>query len=172
MDQTLPPGVKTPAKGRSLSEMLIAGELEAIYSPPRPEAYHPRTGPIVRLFPDFRLVEQEYFLKTGAFPPQHLIVLRREVWEANRWIARSLTEAFRAANDCFAAAQKGFPYATPWLEAELEETVAVMGEDFHPYGLERNRAQIDAFTGEAFRLGLTSRQVTTEEYFADYLQGG
>jgi 4,5-dihydroxyphthalate decarboxylase len=152
--------------------MLIAGELEAIYSPPRPEAYHPRTGPIIRLFPDFRLVEQEYFLKTGTFPPQHLIVLRREVWEKNRWIARALTEAFRAANDCFTAAQRGFPYATPWLEAELEETVAVMGEDFHPYGLDRNRSQIDAFAAEAFRLGLTSRRVTTDEYFADYLEGG
>jgi 4,5-dihydroxyphthalate decarboxylase len=172
MDQKLPPGVHAPAKGRSLSEMLIAGALEAIYSPPRPEAYHPRTGPIIRLFPDFRLVEQEYFLKTGAFPPQHLIVLRREAWEANRWIARRLTEAFSAANDCFTAAQRGFPYATPWLEAELEDTTAVMGEDFHPYGLERNRSQIEAFAAEAFRLGLTSRQVTTEEYFADYLQGG
>jgi 4,5-dihydroxyphthalate decarboxylase len=172
MDQTLPPGVNAPAKGRSLSDMLIAGELDAIYSPPRPEAYHPRTGPIARLFPDFRLVEQEYFLKTGAFPPQHLIVLRREAWEANPRIARSLTEAFIAANGCFTAAQKGFPYATPWLEAELEETTAVMGEDFHPYGLERNRSQIDAFAGEAFRLGLTSRQITTEDYFADYLKGG
>jgi len=172
MDQSLPPGVNAPAKGRSLSDMLIAGELDAIYSPPRPEAYHPRTGPIVRLFPDFRLVEQEYFLKTGAFPPQHLIVLRREAREANPRIARSLTEAFIAANDCFTAAQKGFPYATPWLEAELEETAAVMGEDFHPYGLERNRSQIDAFAGEAFRLGLTSRQIATEDYFADYLKGG
>ena len=171
-DLKLPPGVHAPAKGRSLSDMLIAGALEAIYSPPRPEAYHPRTGPIIRLFPDFRLVEQEYFLKTGAFPPQHLIVLRREAWEANRWIARRLTEAFSAANDCFTAAQRGFPYATPWLEAELEDTTAVMGEDFHPYGLERNRSQIEAFAAEAFRLGLTSRQVTTEEYFADYLQGG
>jgi 4,5-dihydroxyphthalate decarboxylase len=172
MDQSLPPGVNAPPKGRSLADMLIAGELDAIYSPPRPEAYHPRIGPIVRLFPDFRLVEQEYFLKTGAFPPQHLIVLRREAWEAHPRIARDLTEAFVAANDCFTAAQKGFPYATPWLEAELEDTTAVMGEDFHPYGLERNRAQIEAFAGEAFRLGLTSRQITTEEYFEDYLKGG
>ena len=140
--------------------------------PAAPAAYHPKTGPIVRLFPEFRYIEQEYFLKTGAFPPQHLVVIRREAWEANRWIARSLTEAFIAANDCFTAAQKGFPYATPWLEAELEDTVAVMGENFHPFGLERNRAQIDTFAAEAFRLGLTSRQVTTEEYFADYLQGG
>ena len=81
------------------------------------------------------------------------------------------TEAFDAANEWFTATQKSFPYATPWLEAELEETAAVMGEDFHPYGLERNRAQIDMFAGEAFRLGLTSRRITTEEYFADYLKG-
>jgi 4,5-dihydroxyphthalate decarboxylase len=172
MDQALPPGVHAAPKGRSLSDMLIAGELEAIYSPPRPRAYHPRTGPLVRLFPEFRPIEQRYFLETGLFPPQHLVVLRRETWEANRWIARSLTEAFGAANECFTAAQKGFPYATPWLEAELEETVAVMGENFHPYGFERNRAQIEAFATEAFRLGLTSRRVTPEEYFADYLQGG
>ena len=135
--------------------MLVAGELDAIYSPPRPEAYHPDDGPIARLFPDFRGIEQEYFRATGAFPPQHLIVIRREVWEANQWIARSLTEAFIAANDTFTAAQRGFPYATPWLEAELEDTAAVMGDDFHPYGFERNRAQIEMFAAEAFRLGLT-----------------
>jgi len=163
--------VNAPAKGRSLSTMLLDGELEAIYSPPRPEAYHPDTGPIARLFPDFRQIEHEYFRKTGAFPPQHLIVLRREAWEANRWIAKSLTEAFSAANECFTASQKGFPYATPWLEAELEATAAVMGKDFHPYGVERNRAQIEMFAGEAFRLGLTSRRITVEDYFADYLQG-
>jgi 4,5-dihydroxyphthalate decarboxylase len=169
MDVTLPPGVKAPAAGRSLSDMLVAGELDAIYSPPRPRAYHPTEGRIARLFPDFRDVEAEYFRATGAFPPQHLIVLRRETWEAHPWIARSLTEAFIACNDSFTAAQRSFPYATPWLEAELEATTAVMGDDFHPYGVERNRAQIDMFAGEAFRLSLTSRRVTVEEYFADFL---
>jgi 4,5-dihydroxyphthalate decarboxylase len=155
--------------GRSLSDMLIAGELEAIYSPPRPQAYHPVNGRLARLFPDFRPIEQEYFRKTGAFPPQHLIVLRREAWEANRWIARSLTEAFIEANDSFTDAQRSFPYATPWLEAELEDTAAVMGDDFHPHGLDRNRAQIEMFAGEAFHLGLTRRRIAVEEYFADYL---
>jgi 4,5-dihydroxyphthalate decarboxylase len=169
MNPSLPPGVNAAPAGRSLSDMLIAGELDAVYSPPRPQAYHPVTGPIARLFPDFRSIEQAYYRETGAFPPQHLIVLRREVWDANRWIAKSLTDAFIAANDCFHAAQSGFPYATPWLEAELEDTAAVMGEDFHPYGLARNRTQIEMFAAEAFRLGLTKRQVTVEEYFEDYL---
>jgi 4,5-dihydroxyphthalate decarboxylase len=171
VDPNLPAGVKTAPPGRSLSDMLLADELEAVYSPPRPQAYHPDSGRIARLFPEFRRIEGDYYRSTGAFPPQHLIVLRREVWDANRWIARSLTEAFEAANEWFTATQKSFPYATPWLEAELEETAAVMGEDFHPYGFERNRAQIDMFASEAFRLGLTSRRITTEEYFADYLKG-
>jgi len=165
----LPAGVEAVPVGRSVSEMLLAGELEAVYSPPRPRAYQPVTGPIARLFPDFRGIEQEYFRQTGAFPPQHLIVLRREAWQANPWIARSLTEAFITCNDTFTAAQKSFPYATPWLEAELEDTAAVMGEDFHPYGIDRNRAQIEMFAGEAFRLGLTSRLITVEEYFADFM---
>src|SRR5207247_587023 len=87
---------------------FTARDLYAIYRPPRPQAYHVERGPLVRLFPDFRQIEQEYFRATGAFPPQHLIVLRRETWEANRWIAKRLTDAFIAANDCFTAAQKGF----------------------------------------------------------------
>jgi 4,5-dihydroxyphthalate decarboxylase len=172
MDVKLPAGLNAPPKGQSLSDMLIAGELEAIYSPPRPQRYHPTTGPIARLFPDFRTIETEYFRATGAFPPQHLIVLRREAWEANRWIAKSITDAFCAANDVFTASQKGFPYATPWLEAELEHTEAAMGEDFHAHGYERTRSQIDMFAAEAFRLGFTKRRVTPEEYFADFLQGG
>ena len=48
MDVTLPPGVSAPPPGRSLSDMLIAGELEAIYSPPRPQAYQPATAATAR----------------------------------------------------------------------------------------------------------------------------
>ena len=44
-----------------------------------------------------------------------------------------------------------------------------MGDDFHPYGFEKNRTQIEMFAAEAFRLGLTSRQISPGEYFADFL---
>ena len=96
---TLPDGVRAAPEGRALSEMLIAGELDAIYSPPRPRRYHPVDGPIVRLFPDIRAIERQYFRATRMFPPQHLIVLRREVWQQNKWIARALTDAFARSTD-------------------------------------------------------------------------
>jgi 4,5-dihydroxyphthalate decarboxylase len=166
---TLPEGVQRPPPGRSLSEMLIVGELDAIYSPPRPQRYHPVDGPIIRLFSDVRAVERDYFRQTGCFPPQHLVILRREVWESEKWIARSLTDAFIGCNDQFTTAQRQFPYVSPWLDLELEETETLMGPDFHPYGFEKNRATIDIFCRQAHELGIVSRLITAEEYFAEYL---
>jgi 4,5-dihydroxyphthalate decarboxylase len=166
----LPEGVHQAPAGRSLSEMLIARELDAIYSPPRPRRYDPVKGPIVRLFPDIRAIEQDYFRRTGCFPPQHLIILRRDVWERDRWLARSLTNAFIRCNDQFTTAQRQFPYASPWFDAELEETEAVMGADFHPYGFEKNRNTIDIFCRQAHELGIVGRLITAEEYFAEFLE--
>lgn len=163
----LPAHVSEPAVGRSLAEMLVDGELDAIYSPNRPLRYHPTEGPIVRLFPAFRSVEQDYFRATGAFPPQHLMLLHRAVWEANPWIGQSLVDAFTACNDMFGQAQRNFPYASPWMEAELEDTTALMGEDFHPYGYARNAAAIQMFADQAHRSGLTSRRVMAKEYFEE-----
>jgi 4,5-dihydroxyphthalate decarboxylase len=48
---TLPESVHRPPAGRSLSEMLIAGDLEAIYSPPRPQRSDPINGPSSAPFP-------------------------------------------------------------------------------------------------------------------------
>jgi 4,5-dihydroxyphthalate decarboxylase len=165
---TLPAGVR--AASRPLSELLLAGELDAIYSPPRPHRYHPVDGPIVRLFPDARAIERDYFRQTRMFPPQHLVVLKRPVWEAHKWIARSLTDAFARATDMFAKAQVGFPYVSPWLDMELEETEALMGVDFHADGFEKNKATIEVFSEQARALGIISRRVTAEEYFAEYLE--
>jgi 4,5-dihydroxyphthalate decarboxylase len=97
-------------------------------------------------------------------------VLRREVWDRNKWLARRLTDAFIRANAMFAAAQRNFPYVSPWLECELEETEAMMSADFHQDGFERNRATIEAFCQQAFDLGITRRRVTAEEYFAEFLE--
>jgi 4,5-dihydroxyphthalate decarboxylase len=166
----LPEGVHPVPEGRFLSEMLLAGDLEAIYSPPRPARYHPKNGPIVRLFPDCRAVEREYFKATGVYPPQHLVVLRRVVWERDKWLARSLTDAFIRSNATFAAAQRNFPYAAPWLDAELEETEALMGADFYQDGFAPNRATIEAFCQQAFDLDITSRRIAAEEYFAEFLE--
>ena len=85
------------------------------------------------------------------------MILRRDVWEHEKWVARHLTDAFIRCNEMFAESQRNFPYVSPWLEAELEETEAVMGADFHPYGFAPNGAVIDTFCRQAHEAGLTGR---------------
>jgi 4,5-dihydroxyphthalate decarboxylase len=167
--EVLPPGVTTPPEGGSLSAMLIEGELDAVFSPPRPRAYHRSRGPIIRLVRDWRAEEARYFKQTGLFPTQHLVVIRRALWEAHPWVARALTEAFIAGNDAFTEAQRNFPYATPWLEDELERTEALLGEDFHPYGFEPNRLPIAAFAEQAWNAGIIAQRLSPEALFAEYL---
>jgi len=166
----VPDFVRAPAPGRSLAQMLIDGELDALLSPPRPRRYHPTAGPIVRLFPEFRSVEQKYFRSCGVYPPQHLIVLRRDAWLSDKSIARALTDAFIRNNEVFAATQRSFPYASPWTEAELEDVEALLGPDFHADGLEANRATMELFAEQAHRVGITRRRVAVDEYFAEYLE--
>jgi 4,5-dihydroxyphthalate decarboxylase len=167
---TLPEGVRAAPEDRALSDMLVACELDAIYSPPRPRRYHPVDGPIVRLFPDIRTIERQYFRATRMFPPQHLMVLRRDAWQQNKWIARSLTDAFARCTETFGKAQRSFPYASPWLDAELEETEALMGADFHTDGFEQNRATLEVFAEQAHLAGIVTRRIRPEEYFAEFLE--
>jgi 4,5-dihydroxyphthalate decarboxylase len=169
-DEDLPDAVHTAPPGRSLSDMLIAGELDVLFSPPRPARFHATSGPIVRLFPDFKPVEHDYVRVFGIWPPQHLIVLRREAWLANRHIARSLTDAFVRNNAVYEATLRSFPYITPWMESGLDEATALMGDHGHDDGLDRNRAAIDLFCNEAHRAGLTRRRISVDEYFQEYLE--
>jgi 4,5-dihydroxyphthalate decarboxylase len=169
---TLPPFVHAAPPGRSLSELLIAGEIDALFSPPRPLRYHYMNGPIVRLVQDIRGTEQRYFQDTEVYPPQHLIILRRAIWERDRSIARRLTDAFIRNNQMFETMQRNFPYVTPWQDLENEATDAIMGTDCHADGLEPNRRTMEQFCQTAFDTGLTSRLIAVDDYFAEYLASG
>ncbi len=168
---SLPDGVVAAPAGRALCDMLRDGELDAIVSPLRPRGFDGGQGPLVRLIADFRRVEQEYFRATGCYPPQHLVILRRAVWEQAPWSLRRLQTMFEEAERFFTAGARLFPYASPWQEADLDETEALMGVEYHPHGLEPNRRTLEAFCAQAHRAGLVNQLVGVDELFAEFLAG-
>jgi len=169
----LPVGVRSVPPGQSVSETgFSAGEVEAIYSPPRPRAYHPVNGPIARLFADFRGIEQELFSHDrglSAAAPDRLAprdlagepLDRPEPHRRVHCLQRDLHSRAEIVSICHALAGGG---AGGHRRRD--------GEDFHPYGFDPNRGQIEMFAGEAFQLGLTGRQITAAEYFGDFLASG
>ena len=122
-----------------------------------------------RLFDDFATTEREYFRRTGIFPIMHTVVLRRDVYERDRWVAQSLYKAFCAAQrETYADLSQTAALKTmlPWLTAHVEETRRDMGEDFWPYGIERNRRALSTFLRYSHEQGLAKEALEPERLFA------
>jgi len=164
------PNVSAAPKGSSLSDLLLDGKIDAVFAPLPPQKFDAVRGPIVRVIPGFRAVEQKYVADTHCYPPQHVVLLRRASWERDPAAARRLVDAVNKSETAFEAAQRQFPYNSPWLIEDVEEAVRVMGSDYHAHGLEKNRHAVDVFCRSAFEDGLTKRLLTVEDFFADFLK--
>lgn len=160
---------KSIPSDRTLSDMLERGELDAIISPRAPSCYTRGLGHVRRLFENFREVERDYYARTGIFPIMHTVVIKRSVYERHRWIAYSLFKAFLSAKEiCLQNLRKQVAlYATlPWLQAEIDDTVKSMGDDYWPYGLEKNQRTIETLCQFCFEQGLAKRRMVAHELFA------
>jgi 4,5-dihydroxyphthalate decarboxylase len=165
-----PAHVKDAPTDKSLADLLVAGEIDAFFAPLPPRRYHRTDGPIVRLMPDFRNIEQRYFRETRCYPPQHVLVVRKEVWQRDASIGQRLLEAFSQCESVFQAGQRLYPYGTPWQIADIEDADLLMGTDYNAHGLEKNRHVMDVFCQGAFDDGLTARRLPVDEYFAEFIK--
>jgi 4,5-dihydroxyphthalate decarboxylase len=166
---SLPPeiDIAAVAEGQTLSGLLAAGELDAVYSPRAPQSFSGSS--VRRLFGDSRAEEERYYRETGIFPIMHVLVIHRRVYESNRWIARELLKAFTAAKDvAFAELRRtvALSVSLPWVREELESTVDLMGPDFWAYGIEANRTVLSSFIRYAHAQGLIDTPPEPEDLFA------
>ena len=155
--------------GKTLSRMLADGEIDALHTARAPSTFYSEPGKVRRLFPDFVDVEKAYFAKTGIFPIMHVVAIRRDVYEANRWVARSLMKAFvEAQKRTYAELRVSASLKTmlPWQIAAVEDTIATLGDEWWPYGLARNREGLATFLRYHHEQGLSPRRLEPEELFA------
>lgn len=159
---------KTPNKsGKSLSELLESGEIAAIIGSNLPQALK-RHPDVVRLFPDYRAREKDYYRRTRIFPIMHLVVIRNDVYENNPFVATSLYNAFCAAKDRAREKMRysgTLRYMLPWLADDVEEIDEVFGGDCWPYGVEANRPTLEALVSYMAEQGLIGDPVPVEKLF-------
>ncbi len=154
-------------EGENLSDMLVAGEIDAVYAASPPAAFG--SEPRVRhLFEDFVQVEKDYYARTRIFPIMHLVAIKRATFEAHPWIARSLMKAFDAAlqQAYFDLRQRGaLKYMLPWLQQHLADTVDALGEGYWDYGLDKNRHVLETALRYSQEQGLLQRSLSPEDLF-------
>ena len=166
---SLPPeiSVEPVPDGRTLSQMLRDGELQAIYSPRSPEGAGPNAA--ARIFPDTRAEERRYFEKTGIFPIMHVLVMHRRVYDAHPWLAQELVKACTHAKELALedlARTAALSTTLPWVREEFEETRNLLGPDYWSYGVDANRGVLTTFIRYAHEQGMIEHRISPEELFA------
>jgi 4,5-dihydroxyphthalate decarboxylase len=148
--------------------MLLDGELDAVFAARPPDAFVAGDKRIKRFFDDSQAVEAAYYKKTGIFPIMHAVAVRKHVLDKNPWVARNLFKAFEEARNrsverALDATATMFPI--PWVSDYAARGMELMGEDYFPYGVEKNRKTLEAFLRWAFEQGVCKRHLSVEELF-------
>jgi 4,5-dihydroxyphthalate decarboxylase len=167
----LPEGVRVEdaPRGRTLSEMLAAGDLDGIVGPRLPSCFGAPGAKVGWLFPDPTRAATDYYRRTRIFPIMHLIGVRRRLAERHPWLPGTLLKAFCAAKAHALAALSDTSAAKvtlPFVEEQLIAARNLLGEDFWPYGFdEANRRVLDTFLAQHHAQGLSPRRLEAAELF-------
>jgi 4,5-dihydroxyphthalate decarboxylase len=144
-----PPNVQRIAQGQDLTAMLLAGEIDAgIALTGLDEA---QVRPVI---PHPDEAAADWFRRTGAYPVNHVVCVKRALLEEHPWLAAELMDMFIAAKR--AARERS---------AE-QRWQPIVGDDVLPYGLAANRRGIELCLAFAAQQGLIPRAYRPEELFA------
>jgi 4,5-dihydroxyphthalate decarboxylase len=157
------------APGKRLDVMLAEGEIPAMLSPDLPRLFVQGDKRIMRLFPNYKDIELEFFRNTGIFPIMHVNVIKQEIVDKYPWVTTNLVKAFEEAKN-LAYRRMANPRVVPlaWIRTAWEEQEEVLGLDPWAYGLgDANRKNLEAIQRYCHQQGLISRMAPLDELFAD-----
>ena len=155
--------------GTELGDLLEKGELDFLITANTPLSFRRGSPNVARLFPDYATAEKDYYRRTKIYPIMHTVVIRRDIYDRDPWVALSLYKALCQAKEMSMRllAETGSPKASlAWLQPLIEEEQAIIGRDWYPYGVEANRPTIEALLQYTFEQGLSERRLTIEDLFA------
>jgi 4,5-dihydroxyphthalate decarboxylase len=168
-EQVLPEGISITvgSEGKDESDLLLDGDVDALFHAAEPKAFTEGNPKVRRLFADPRATEREYFARTGIFPIMHAVAMRNDLIDAYPWLPEAVFYAYSKAKQLrYEAMRMEWVLGTlPWFGQELDETRALMGENFLPYGVEANEKTLNALFQYSYEQGLAKKRLTIEELF-------
>jgi 4,5-dihydroxyphthalate decarboxylase len=158
---------------KSIGSMLLARELDAtlLYIPGHSIidrslndlSNHPDIAP---LFPDPIAEGTRYYKKTGLYPINHGMIVRRKIAEKEPWVVLNLFKAFERANEI--AHRQRMAHVEYHIASGLipPETRTALDTQVLRHGVKFNRNILETAARYSHEQGLTPRLMKLEEIFA------
>lgn len=169
-ESMIPEGLKVsqgPA-GKDESDLLVDGDVDALFHAAEPRAYTQGHPDVARLFSDYRQTERAYFKSTGIFPIMHAVAIRNSLVDKHPWLPKAVFDAYSQAKQLMYEDLRKMGWATislPWVGKELEETRELMGDNFWPYGIETNRKALETLFQYSYEQRLAKQKLRIENVF-------
>ncbi len=161
--------IRSGSPGKDESELLVSGEVDALFHAAEPRAYTEGHPIVARLFADSRAVERTYYRKTGIFPIMHAVAIKQSTLVENPWLSKAVFNAYSEAKRRSYQQMAKIGWAAdglPWYGQELESTKALMGDNFYSYGMSKsNRKTLETLFRYSYQQGMASRKLMIEELF-------
>lgn len=169
-ENVVPQGLRVSKgpEGKDESDLLVNGDVDALFHAAEPRAYIEGQPKVTRLFADYRRTEREYYKKTGIFPIMHAVAMRNDLIDKNPWLPQAVFNAYSQAKQLMYEDLNNTGWLTsslPWIGKELEETRALMGNNYWPYGIDVNRKSLETLFQYSYEQRLSKRELKIEELF-------
>jgi 4,5-dihydroxyphthalate decarboxylase len=151
-----PPNVIAVEQGRTLQELLVAGDIAAAIGV---SIDSPDVKPLI---PGAREAGFEMLRRRGIYPINHTVVVKNERLDADPELARDIFDAFAAAKQLYLGRLLAHEIDSP--DATHVRVMEMTGDPV-PYGIEPNRTTLEAIVQYALEQRILTRPVSIDELF-------
>jgi len=173
----LPANVQQAPDGKSLVDLMASGYLSAAFTdnagigragaPAEGWQAGGRIKPpeYIEMFPNAEQLEAAWFRKTGIYPIHGLITVKDDVLARHPWVANALYEAFAASKDIYLRQLEAGESVSD-KDEHYRSMARIVGDPL-PYGIEANRASVEALMHYCFQQGLLKKRHVISDMFID-----
>jgi len=158
---------------KDIGSMMLSGELQAALHylvnqnlVDRASADLWNHPAIKYLFPDPKAEGVRYYNKTGIYPINHCVVLKREIADKHPWAILNIYKAFERANAI--ADEQRMEHVNYYLETGRlpADAKTALAKPLVQYGIKANRKVLETAAQYSVEQGLTARLLKLDEVFA------
>jgi 4,5-dihydroxyphthalate decarboxylase len=162
-----PPANVVPIEpGKTLADMLVAGELVAAIGV---AVDHPDVVPLI---PNAQEAGYEALRTRGHYPINHLIVIKDDVLAAHPEVAAAAFDAFAESKRLYVDKLRAGTIEKPTAVDDMHRRVMeITGGDPLPYGIEPNRKVLEELIATATAQKILAKPVSVADLFAPSVRG-